>query len=955
MNLEKLFKTKITKGTKQPCIKNWTHPSNFVLNIDNTKYDAGIITGKANNLIVLDIDIKDNGLIEFENYIKLNGSINTFIVKTPSGGYHYYFTYQHSNASVYHLINNTLTNRSKFRGVGLDIRTNGGQVIAPNTIRDGKKYEITSNIEPIEISEHLILWLLEQKPPIILNKNSKKVIKLDNNETKLKYNITTEELQIILNKLDKTYYDNYSNWLIVLSVCKGLNQYEMFDKFSKKSIRYDETNNLLIWNANKGNIDINYLILKMNTEQMFNIKPVEKFKLLTNEYKQDNFIKMNMNKKHLKYDAEIFEKNDTIVINSTTGSGKTTNTAHQCFKYIVKYPEIKIISLVNIIKLAEQQIKTFNDEKITLLNYQNCNALELIDNNIICCLNSIHNKLNGICEDEFKNYIVYIDEITSFIDSFLFNDKLNAHLKLTYLKLIKLIKNCHKLIVSDALINDNVFEFIKVRKTKNNLYITNEFKKYQDVKAVRHNDEFEFLKTISEHIEADNYFLFGSDSNKKITNYYNLLIEKFDNKTDKFLLITSDTFIKIADAQLEFKNKFVFYSPSIITGIDFSIDECQDVFIFIKGNTISPASSFQQGTRTRNIKKLYYCSSSNEHDAIYNSVEDVKTSFRNKIDVNEKMLNICNYINEQDEMQLIENTFFNIYCNGIYTKDTEQTNKLLHFENILMQQGFNLSVVGEKASLNKKLLFEMKNITDEQLNLNFDNYVNSTIHNDILNDDALIPMFKKLLGRQDALKITNDELQLYKNILVDEFLMNSVFNIFKMFNTSSYIQEHILKMKNDNMIIKNTEDQYNKILLLRQFEIINKIQPFDLNFKKSKNVKIGIDDEQFKLLSNIFRITKDKPKSINELQILYVGILKNLFGSFNILKNKRITENKIKFNVYSFDKLQLENIFKLVFRMNTKYIDKELIKNIGIEFIENLNVNEYNSEIHNKYLFGKNK
>ena len=90
------------------------------------------------------------------------------------------------------------------------------------------------------------------------------------------------------------------------------------------------------------------------------------------------------------------------------------------------------------------------------------------------------------------------------------------------------------------------------------------------------------------------------------------MLKHCPDKKDKFILITADTSKIINNASNEFKNKFVFYSPSITTGINFFIEEKQDVFLFIKGNTISPSLSFQQATRTRNINKLFYHSNAKD-------------------------------------------------------------------------------------------------------------------------------------------------------------------------------------------------------------------------------------------------------------------------------------------------------------------------------------------------------
>ena len=126
-----------------------------------------------------------------------------------------------------------------------------------------------------------------------------------------------------------------------------------------------------------------------------------------------------------------------------------------------------------------------------------------------------------------------------------------------------------------------------------------------------------------------------------------------------FLLITTDTMKKLNNVEKQFKNKFVFLSPSITTGINFNIKEKQDVFIYIKGKTINPASSFQQATRTRNINKLYYYSNCKENNLNYEIVDDVKQIYNIRIEQNEKLLNVSCSINENDDITIISNTFFN--------------------------------------------------------------------------------------------------------------------------------------------------------------------------------------------------------------------------------------------------------------------------------------------------------
>ena len=107
--------------------------------------------------------------------------------------------------------------------------------------------------------------------------------------------------------------------------------------------------------------------------------------------------------------------------------------------------------------------------------------------------------------------------------------------------------------------------------------------------------------------------MFGCDSNDTITKLYNHCLNKATGEAkDKFILITADTDYEIHDANEQFKNKYVFYSPKITFGIDFTYEIPQDVFIYVKGKSINPYGIFQQTTRTRNIRQIYfYCETSN--------------------------------------------------------------------------------------------------------------------------------------------------------------------------------------------------------------------------------------------------------------------------------------------------------------------------------------------------------
>ena len=111
---------------------------------------------------------------------------------------------------------------------------------------------------------------------------------------------------------------------------------------------------------------------------------------------------------------------------------------------------------------------------------------------------------------------------------------------------------------------------------------------------------------LSDHVADDDYFWFLADSCNTVTQFGAELVRRFPEKAGEIVLVTAETKVQVQNASEQFKNKFVLCSPSITTATDFSIDRAQDVFIYIRGRSIGPDESFQQTTRTRNIRNVFY-------------------------------------------------------------------------------------------------------------------------------------------------------------------------------------------------------------------------------------------------------------------------------------------------------------------------------------------------------------
>jgi len=115
--------------------------------------NIGIPTGKVNNLVVVDVDVKNGagGMDSLKQLQDKYGQFDTKTVHTPSGGLHYYFSYPDGV--------DIIKNRTNMKP-GIDIRADGGYVVAPGSSIDGNYYEFEDKDKEIsELPEKLLEML----------------------------------------------------------------------------------------------------------------------------------------------------------------------------------------------------------------------------------------------------------------------------------------------------------------------------------------------------------------------------------------------------------------------------------------------------------------------------------------------------------------------------------------------------------------------------------------------------------------------------------------------------------------------------------------------------------------------------------------------------------------------------------------------------------------------------
>jgi hypothetical protein len=157
-----------------------------------------------------------------------------------------------------------------------------------------------------------------------------------------------------------------------------------------------------------------------------------------------------------------------------------------------------------------------------LNNYEDKETYDLNENGIIC-INSIM-KYARQPDAHFNDFVVYIDEVDSFLETISHSPILTKDIKLVYETLIRIIKNCKKLIVFDHTITDAVFHLFRcltlpqgkqprsALEKKRIIYVKNNFLKFKGVQSQRIRNEDTFKQKIEDALKSNVGFFAGFDS-----------------------------------------------------------------------------------------------------------------------------------------------------------------------------------------------------------------------------------------------------------------------------------------------------------------------------------------------------------------------------------------------------------------------------------------------------------
>ena len=166
-----------------------------------------------------------------------------------------------------------------------------------------------------------------------------------------------------------------------------------------------------------------------------------------------------------------------VILQSCCGTGKTFAVA-KALRHLNKTH--KIVSVVNRRSLITAQIRHFSHFGIQMNSYLDKENFSLRQHAVVC-VNSLM-KYKQLEDSDFRNFVLYIDEVQSLCETLTHSQLLLKDVKIVWNVLVRMVKHCHKLVVSDHTITKSVLDLINIRKTptKASIYIRNTYQKFRD-------------------------------------------------------------------------------------------------------------------------------------------------------------------------------------------------------------------------------------------------------------------------------------------------------------------------------------------------------------------------------------------------------------------------------------------------------------------------------------------
>jgi Origin of replication binding protein/Primase C terminal 2 (PriCT-2) len=687
--------------------------------------------------------------------------------------------------------------------------------------------------------------------------------------------------------------------------------------------------------------------------------------LLMNELKYE-FTKICEKTKYISDEKiEQMKLNDTIIIFSPTGTGKTTTINKLLEEYTLQTEQVKILSVVSRRSMAVLHKELF--ESMHMTSYLDSEGTK---DRFIVSLEQLY-KVDS-------NYdILILDEITSLLLHFYSPTMKKFRLK-SFAKLMDLMHNCKKIIMCDAIITDIVLTYVSKLRDGKIIYYRN---KYQNKTGVKLNiyyrtnnpikKELEiFCKPIIKMVKNNESVIIICDSKSITNNIYNYLLQ-FNESKKYFKIFTKDSgsLKELEDCNTKWKNKCVLFSPKIIYGIDVIIPY-DNIYAVYNGNTIDSFSMLQQVSRSRNTKAVnvlfllkHYQETMNNYisystNKYIEELELQRFDTKNIDKIKDHILYELESITFNDKTsdmlhEINENSLFGqIHLYASWYRRLFNYNKGQLFEQLCREQGYDITKIvfdlddepSSFVNIKKKIVEEIMDQTEKIItndNKNGDDLINVANRKEIINES--LKSRKKILNVTDIDLMNDAKL---REIVKDEDRFNKCVKSIMLYYSKEIIDKKELdEYANNFSFIEKSKRLFKLLSIIEWLEDelgVSRFNIIELEIENTeqliKKMKKQIDMFQYLSISTsrpnrideiLSRI--NKLQSDDKVKKFFMEII-NQFDKFYNWKSKRIGKKRI-----------------------LTYVDFEFNNNIVIDHSKiinclNMDPNKFNTAIKNKII-----
>lgn len=815
-------------NSKNPMV-SWTNPANWNPPTIGTNY--GVVTGKPSQITVVDLDCYKKSWLEEKPhpFIEKFGSdyiekFNTYTVESASGGIHLYFNYDEDIRS---------TNNPDFE---IDIKNDGNYIVGPGSMLDGESYKVKLKKKIKSMPPTLKTWLLNNLYKKTVKSLKEGKISRDKGiKSSFKYFIPRDDIELIIRQLPVKYRTDYDSWLKFTTFCKILDVQDLWDNYSKQDSSYDPIKNQNVWNGISNGMNYSIVEFILNETNMLDKLPYYRLKQIPEDSIKPKITKY-LNNQKLGYDFLTPDFN--YVIKSDTGTGKTTS-----FKHYIKSQGNKFISICSRVSLCEEQYKVFSKHNVDCVLYSHQEFALNKEDSIVIQVDSIRRLTNF----NFSNRIIFMDEFNSIVDYLITSPTLRKQRVNILRLLLRIFREAKQVICVDADISDICFKILDHVELKYEYYI-NEYQHNKGISAFELPDK----KTLLEKLSKEDKFLLCCDSKTEAIYVYEELSKGNPNK--KYKIITGDTTEQIdLDA-----DECVIFSPKIIYGLDSIMS--RPVYCLYKSETISPKHMVQQINRCRNITEIYYYFiAKTVYEPFYTSFEDCKEILKTR-----DSIEVSEFVESANDIE--NRLYFDLFASCEYLNDCFNTNKFLHFKQIIRSRG----------------------ITDKDLFYNSKKDFASTKGQLQYKRDGFDVDSKRVESINSYLQVPTNEIENYIDYFVDDFKLQNHFAISAyFFKEKQEFEDSISSIREFKVSFITSDDS--KIIFLRNISNACGLRLNDNNKLVATNLLT--DEQNTKFLETYKTIWNDRSKALDFrdqsklLSKIYL-IYKQLFGTFFINQKK---------------------------------------------------------------------